>query len=100
MLKMKQKNREFVWDSAVGKVLWWKNLRMAPRPPKARLVVVAVRNLRDLPSTWWSTTTQWIKLLPFPFVYVLWYGARGFYRALPIFLCLALMYVYDIPRSC
>jgi hypothetical protein len=46
MLKMKQKNREFVWDSAVGKVLWWKNLRMAPRPPKARLVVVGVMSYR------------------------------------------------------
>jgi hypothetical protein len=38
--------------------------------PKPRLVVVAVRNLRNLPSTWWFTTAQWIKLLPFPFVYV------------------------------
>jgi hypothetical protein len=52
-------------------VLWWKNLRMAPRPPKASLVVVAVRDLRDLPSTWWSTTTQWILFVPFPSICVL-----------------------------
>jgi hypothetical protein len=62
--------------------------------PKASLVVVAVCNLRDLPSTWWSTTTQWILFVPLPPICVLDYGACGFYR------CSALMCVYDIPMSC
>jgi hypothetical protein len=65
---------------------------MAPRPSKPRLVVVAVRNLRDLPSTWWFTTTQWIKFLPFPSVHVFVYGDRGFYRGLPIFP----MFCFDV----
>ena len=80
-------------------VLWWKNLRGAPRPPKPRLVVVAVRNLRDLPSTWWSTTTKWILYVPLPPICIFWYDIRDFYRALPIFLCSTLMCVYDIPMS-
>jgi hypothetical protein len=67
--------------------------------PKDSLVVVVVCNLRDLPSIWWFTTTKWILFMLFPLICMLNYGACDFYKALPIFLCSALMRVYDIPMS-
>jgi hypothetical protein len=68
--------------------------------PEDSLVVVAVYNLRDLSSTWWSITTEWICFIPFPLIYMLNYDIYSFYKALPIFLCPTLMCVYDIPMSC
>jgi hypothetical protein len=44
--------RDRMWQ-----LLWWTSCPWHQDHPKASLVVVAVCNLRDLPSTWWSTTT-------------------------------------------
>jgi hypothetical protein len=37
--------------------------------------------------------------MPLPPIYMLYYNAYNFYKALPIFLCPGLMCVYDIPMS-
>ena len=80
--------------------MWWKNLRTAPRPPRPRLVVVAARNLRDLPSTWWSTTTTMDLFCASPFylcawLWCLWYSYVLFWCMSIISLCLVDVLMFD-----